>query len=352
MPEIYFVGTCADEEEYLRGFLPDHPLVFLRKLSQVPENAEILCVDISHRIDSTLLEKFAGVRMVATRSTSRDHIDDDACAAAGVRVFPVADYGENTVAEHVFALLLAMTRNLRKCYDSVRLGRVKAQELRGSDLFGKTLGVLGCGRVGLHVVRVASGFRLRVLGHDSNPHPFHTELLDFSYTSMETIFAESDIITLHVPLNDQTRNLLNAETIARCRPGVLIINTARGGLIDLDAAADALESGHIGGLGLDVLEDERIFHGGASSVLGRQIAERVRVEETPEQTGSREEEIRRLMRGHRLLQHPNVVFTPHTAFNSHEAIRRICECTAENIKSFLAGIVPAETVTLLPDSTA
>lgn len=348
MPEIYFVGTCADEEEYLRDFLPGFALHFLRDLKQVPEDASVLCVDIHNRVNKKILARLGGLRMVATRSTSCDHIDREACEAAGVQVFPVSNYGENTVAEHVFALLLAFTRKLRKCYDSVRTGRLRAEELRGWDLFGKTLGVIGCGRVGLHVVRVASGFRMRVLGHDSHPHPFHTELLDFAYADLDTIFRESDILTLHVPVNASTKNLLNRETIARCKPGVIIINTARGGLMDLDAVTEALESGQIGGLGLDVLEDERIFHGGASNILGRQIAERVRVEENEEQEGSRVEEIRRLMRSHRLLQHPNVVFTPHTAFNSHEAIRRICECTAENIKTFAEGLLPDDPVLLLP----
>jgi D-lactate dehydrogenase len=349
MPEIYFVGTCTDEEEYLRDFLSDCSLHFLRDLSEVPVDAEILCVDIHHAINKEFVEKHRRLRMLATRSTSRDHIDYETCEAAGIHVFPVADYGENTVAEHVFALLLALTRKLRRCYDSVRTGKLRAEDLRGSDLFGKTMGVIGCGRVGLHVVRVATGFRMRVLGHDSHPHPFHTELLDFAYADLDTIFEQADILTLHVPINPTTRSLLNSETIARCKPGVIIINTARGGLIDLDAAADALESGHIGGIGLDVLEDERIFHGGASNILGRQIAERVRVEESDDNELSRVEEIRRLMRSHRLLQHPNVVFTPHTAFNSHEAIRRICECAAQSIKTFIEGSMPEEPVVLLPE---
>lgn len=352
MSKIYFVETCEDEQVRLKELLPSQNLVFVPSLAKVPAEAELVSVHLNHPVDESFLETHPQLRMVSTRTTSCDHIDEGACRRRGVEVCNVGDYGENSVAEHVFALLLAMTRKLRTCYDSVRMGKVRQQELRGTDLYQKTLGVIGCGRVGLHVIRVAAGFRMRVLGHDNSPHPFHTELLDFSYVPLEVLVAESDIITLHIPVNSRTRMLLDRERLSQCKQGAFIINTARGGLIDLEAAMDLLDSGHLAGLGLDVLEDESLFHAGASSILGQQIAERVRVasEERGGRPGTRLEEIRRVVRNHRLLQHPRVVFTPHTAYNSHEAMERICQLTARNFLHFLGQDTPPPPLQMLPES--
>jgi D-lactate dehydrogenase len=354
MSKIYFVGTCADEQARLKELLPSQELIFVSTLAKVPAEAEFASIHLNHLIDETFLESHPSMRLISTRTTSCDHIDEGACRRRQVEVRNVGDYGENSVAEHVFALMLAMTRKLRTCYDSVRLGKVNAQELRGTDLYRKTLGVIGCGRVGLHVIRVAAGFRMRVLGHDRTPHPFHTELLDFTYTSLEELLAESDIITLHIPVTAGARMLLCRERLSLCKPGAFLINTARGGLIDLEAAMEFMDSGQLGGLGLDVLEDESIFHAGASSILGQQIAERVRVaaDERGGRAGTRLEEIRRVVRNHRLLQHPRVVFTPHTAYNSHEAMERICQLTARNFLHFLGEDTPPPALHLVPESTA
>jgi D-lactate dehydrogenase len=333
MATIYFIGVCGEEQQLFTELLPGEELQFLEKLAGVPEEAEFLCVGIGQRVDQAFLEAHPRLRMIATRTTSTDHIEEEFCAQRGIAVRNVADYGENTVAEHVFALLLALTRKLRTCYDLVRTGRVRPEDVRGMDLFGKTLGVLGCGRVGLHVIRVAAGFRMKVLGHDDRPHPFHTELLDFSYASLEEVLTQSDIITIHLPLTPSTRHLLNRQSLALCRPGVILINTARGAILDLEAAMEGLESGQIGGLGLDVLEDESVFQDGATNILSKQIAERVRVaaDERGGQPTTRLEEIRSLVRHNRILQHPRVVFTPHTAYNSREAMHRICEFTARHL---------------------
>jgi D-lactate dehydrogenase len=337
MPIIYFIDACGDEQKLFAELLPGEELSFLARLGDVPEEAEFLSVGIGQRIDAEFLQKHPRLRVIATRTTSTDHIDEEVCEERGIAVYNVADYGENTVAEHVFALLLALTRKLRTCYDLVRTGRVRPEDVRGTDLFGKTLGVLGCGRVGLHVIRVASGFRMKVLGHDDRPHPFYTELLDFSYVTLEEVLTQSDIITIHLPLNQATRHLLNRQSLALCKPGVILINTARGAILDLEAAMEGLESGHIGGLGLDVLENESIFHDGATSILSKQIAERVRVaaDERGGQPTTRLEEIRSLVRHHRILQHPRVVFTPHTAYNSWEAMHRICALTARHLQAAL-----------------
>lgn len=333
MSKIYFVATGRDEEEHFRRLLPNDELVFLRRLSELPEDVEVLSINFQQRVDGRFLEMHPRLRLIASRTTSKDHIDLEACRQRGVVVRTAEAFGENAVAEHVFALLLALTRNLRACYQAVQRSNVDYEELRGLELFGKTLGVVGCGRVGLHVIRLAAGFRMQVLGYDANPHPFYSELLQFEYVPFNRLLEQSDVITLHVPINDNTRHLINRETLARCKRGVILINTARGGLLDLDAVLEGLENGHIGGLGIDVLEDESVFHAGVTSILSKQIAERVRIAaaERKARETRRLDEIRNVVRNHRLLQHPRVVFTPHTAFNSHEAIRRICELTAKNL---------------------
>ena len=340
--KVYFVATCKEERRVFTELLPEGVPVFVNRLAQVPEDASLVSVMFDSPIDEKFLDAHPSLVLLATRSTTCDHIDLEACRERSIAVKNVADYGENTVAEHVFALLLALSRKLRTCYDSVRLGRLDRSELRGFDLFGKTLGVIGCGRVGLHVIRLAAGFRMKVLGHDTHPHPFHTELLDFEYCSLARIFAESDVITLHIPLTSKTRHMIDSKAVQQFKPGVVLINTARGGLLEMQAVMDGLESAQIGGLGLDVLEDESVFRGGASNILGAQIAERVRVAGDAQGRGTRLrlEEIRNVMRTHRVLQHPQVVFTPHTAYNSIEAVERICRLTVSNLRPFLPGTNP------------
>jgi D-lactate dehydrogenase len=348
---VHVVGACEDVQQHLRSLLPEIELVFCDRLASVPDSARFLTISLQERIDRIFLDAHPHLEIIASRSTSLDHVDLEACEEQDVEVSNVRDYGENTVAEHTFALLLALTRKLRQCYDSVQHGRVRPEQLRGTDLFGKTIGILGCGRVGLHVIRLAGGFRMRVLAYDSNPQPFYTEVLDFQYASLEKILAESDVISLHLPLNPNTRHLINASTLAQCKRGVLLLNTARGGLIELGAIEEALQSGHVGGLGLDVLEDESVFHARASKILGQQILQRVRVsgEEGGSPASSRLEEIRGVIRHHQILQNPNVIFTPHIAYNSHEATRRICELTARHLRSaLLSGESPKKLPSILP----
>jgi D-lactate dehydrogenase len=187
---------------------------------------------------------------------------------------------------------------------------------------------------------------MRRLAYDEAPHAFYGELLDFRYAAFEELMRESDVITLHVPLTPTTRHMINREALALCRPGVLLINTARGGLIDSAALIEALDSGQVAGVGLDVLEDERVFRGGATQILSEKIAERVRssagtmIRET---SAHRVSEFSKLVAHHRLLNRPEVVLTPHVAFNSHEAMERLNGITIENINAYLEGLTVGQT---------
>jgi D-lactate dehydrogenase len=212
----------------------------------------------------------------------------------------------------------------RKVHQSVlqmRSGRVDLAELTGFDLQGKTIGVIGAGHIGLHVIRIARGFGMRVLAFDVRRDPFLADLLGFEYATMDRLLAESDIVTLHSPLTEKTHHLLGREQFARMKPGAMIVNTARGGLIDTDALVEALESGKLGGAGLDVLEGEEL------------IKEEKQLLQQPLDV----ERLRMAVRNRVLLARDNVVFTPHNAFNSREALVRILEVTLSNLEAFRAG---------------
>jgi D-lactate dehydrogenase len=296
--------------------------------SNLPGEAEILSVFIHSRIDEAALACFPALRLIATRSTGFSHIDLNACRRRNITVCYVPHYGENTVAEHTFALILSLSRNIRKAYHRTARENFSLAGLQGMDLKGKTLGVIGAGRIGLHVIKIARGFDMHVLAVDPVPNHFLAEVLQFSYVSLEEALAASDIITLHAPLNEKTRHLLNSNNFQKIKKGALLINTARGELVETEALLGALNSGHLAGAGLDVLEGEELFVE-EEKLFNPQI---------PPETLST------LLKNHLLLNREDVVVTPHIAFNSREAVQRIRKTTAENILSFLAGN-PQNTVT-------
>jgi D-lactate dehydrogenase len=283
--------------------------------------AECLSVFIYSRVTRAVLDALPELRLIATRSTGYDHIDLAGCRERGIAVSNVPSYGENTVAEHTFALVLMLARKVHHAYAQVQQGRVDLPALTGFDLHGKTIGVVGAGRIGLHVIRIARGFGMDVLAHDVHRDPFLAELLGFRYVELDALLAASDIVTLHCPLIPATHHLLGRERLARMKRGALLINTARGGLVDTDALVEALESGQVGGAGLDVLEGEELIKEEKQLLHERQDVERLRT----------------AVRNRVLLGRSDVVFTPHNAFNSREALLRILDTTLANLAACRAG---------------
>jgi D-lactate dehydrogenase len=282
---------------------------------------DALSVFIHSQVTPEVIEGLPNLKFVATRSTGFDHIDGNACRTRGIVVSNVPSYGENTVAEHTMALLLMMSRKVHRSVAQVRSGRVDLAELTGFDLQGKTIGVIGAGHIGLHVIRIARGFGMRVLAYDVRSESFLADLLGFSYASMDQLLAESDIVTLHCPLTEKTHHLLGRAQFSRMKRGALLINTSRGGLVDTDALVGALEGGRLGGAGLDVLEGEEL------------IQEEKQLLQQPLDV----ERLRAAVRNRVLLSREDVVFTPHNAFNSQEALTRILEVTLTNLEAFRAG---------------
>ncbi|MBI3933762.1 MAG: hydroxyacid dehydrogenase [Acidobacteria bacterium] len=282
---------------------------------------EVLSVFIYSQVSAEVLASLPRLRLIATRSTGYDHIDLAACKQRGVAVATVPSYGENTVAEHTFALILALSRHIHKSYVRVTQGNLSREGLTGFDLKGKTIGVIGAGRIGLHVVKIARGFGMEVLVTDVHQDTFLAELLNFRYVPVDQLLASSDIISLHMPYSERTHHFLNRERMGQIRKGALLINTSRGGLVDTDALLAALNDSTLAGAGLDVIEGEQYISEEQEMLRSDHPAE----------------VLRQIVRDHILLRHENVVFTPHNAFNSHEALLRILDTTVENILGFLRG---------------
>ena len=284
-------------------------------------DAALVSVFIHSRVDAALLADLPALRLIATRSTGYDHIDLAACRARGVTVCNVPTYGENTVAEHTFGLILALSRKIHQAYVRTVRGDFSLAGLRGFDLKGRTMGVVGTGNIGLHVIRIARGFGMTVLATDVREQHLLAEVLGFRYVPLDQLLAQADIVSLHVPYLPATHHLLNRARLATMKRGSLLINTARGGVVDTEALLWALDEGILAGAGLDVLEGEELL-GEERQLLRAQVA--------PEQ-------LQAAIRGHLLLRRDNVVMTPHIAFDSEEALGRILDTTVENVRAFLAG---------------
>jgi D-lactate dehydrogenase len=288
------------------------------------KEARILSVFVNSRVDKKQMELLPDLKCIATRSTGFDHIDLAAAKQRGIVVCNVPAYGENTVAEHTFALILSLSRNLRKAYLRTVQNNFSLDGLMGFDLKGKTLGVIGTGHIGLHVIRMASGFGMKVIAFDVKQQSFLAEVLNFQYASFEDLLKQSDIISLHAPYLPSTRHLINKNNIGLIKKGAVLVNTARGGLIETGALVEALDKKILSGVGLDVLEEEEY------------LLEEKRLLESAE-TEEHWKRLQTTLKNHVLLHRENVIYTPHMAFYSCEAVQRILETTVENIHAFTAG---------------
>lgn len=349
--KICFVETESLEEEFFRVELGgEHELQFVDSLDEASPDAEALSIFIHSKVTPQFIDEHPALRLVVTRSTGFDHIAVAEARDRGITVCRVPNYGENTVAEHSFALLLALSRRLRESLAAYGANRFSYQALRGFDLMGKTFGIIGTGRIGLHAARIARGFQMEVLAYDVKTQPLVAATLDFEYVGFEELLRRADVISLYIPLVPETRHIINRDTLALCKPGMVLINTARGDLVDTGALLEALESGRVGGAGLDVLEDERLLQHDSARIIGGEIIDHIQQSDRPEEPlprGERVEELRSLVRNSTMIERPDVIFTPHSAFNSVEAVARIQEQTLRSIRAFAKGnpvnLVPWDT---------
>ncbi len=290
---------------------------------------EILSVFIDSRIDKAVLDCFPRVKCVATRSTGYDHIDVAECKKRGITVLYVPGYGDNTVAEFTFGLVLNLTRKMYQSIDQIKeRGSFSLDGLRGMDIKGKTIGIVGTGRIGKEVIKIAKGFGMNVIAHDPYPDENFAKEIGAEYVSLDKLLGNSDIISLHCPYNKDTHHLINGKNVGNIKNGAYMVNTARGGVVETEALVYALKSGALAGYAADVLEEE----GETKEELQLLVSGH-----------PKEEELKIMLENHILMKMPNVLITPHNAFNSKEALERILRTTIENIEGYLKG-TPANIV--------
>ncbi len=324
---ISFYETKNWEAEYIKKKSTGHELSFFEGPLNLKDpsgtDAEILVPFVGSELGAEVLQNFKNLKFIATRSTGFDHIDLSACKQKGILVSNVPTYGENTVAEFAFALILALSRKLYPALKRIKeQGDFNYEGLTGFDLKGKTLGVAGTGHIGAHVIKIAFGFGMKIKAYD--PHPNQQFVKDYGVEFLELpeLIKQSDILTLHVPYLPATHHLINSENIKLFKPTSFLINTARGALVETEALLLALKSGRLAGAGLDVLEEEG-FIKDEMSLLREGHPSR--------------EELKTVLADHELMYMNNVLITPHNAFNTEEAMQRILDTTISNIESFVKG---------------
>lgn len=325
MAKIAFFEIEDWEKAHIKERLKGHEINFFKEAltpKHVPRISKhgIIAVFIYSQVGKEVMAKLPNLKLVTTMSTGFDHIDLKECKKRKITACNVPTYGANTVAEHTFGLILTISRKIGEAVDRTKKGDFTLDNLMGYDLKGKTIGVVGCGNIGKHVVRIAKGFEMDVLVYDVNKNPKLAKRMGFKYAPLKELLRKSDIISLHAPYNKSTHHMINAKTIKLVKKGAVIINTARGGLVDTAALLNALDNGTISAAGLDVLEEE-CFIREEKELLHSQFAKTC--------------DLKAILRNHVLLKKKNVYITPHNAFNSREALYRILDTTIDNIMAFL-----------------
>jgi len=315
------------EKDYLKKEFKDFTTSFFTDHLE-PANAElakacdIISVFTVSQVNKDVLSKLPDLKLVTTRATGFDNIDIEEAKKKNIMICNVPTYGENTVAEHTFGLILNLSRKIYQSIQSVKEKGFIPDGLMGFDLQGKTLGIVGTGHIGSRVARIANGFEMNILAYDINQDKKLSKNLGFKYVSLDYLLKNSDIITLHVPYNTHTHHLINSENINLIKRGAYLINTSRGGIIETNSLIKALSEGILSGAGLDVMEGEHEL-GEERELLVKKITEKI--------------DFKTMLQNHILMEQDNVIITPHNAFNSKEALERILETTVENIHNFKKG---------------
>lgn len=280
------------------------------------EGFRVVCCFVNDRLDAAVVERLAevGVQMIAMRCAGYNNVDLEACSRHGISVARVPAYSPDSVAEHSIALILSLNRHIHRAYARVREGNFSLEGMVGFEMRGKTVGIVGTGRIGKCAATILLGFGCRVLACDKYPDAELAAKAGLRYVELDELLRESDVISLYVPLMPETHHLIGTKAIQTMKRGVMLINTSRGGLLDTRALIDGLKSGHIGSAALDVYEEESeyFFEDFSGTVITDDVLAR-------------------------LLTFPNVVVTSHQAFLTHEALTSIAETTMANIREYVDG---------------
>ncbi|ASB51112.1 hydroxyacid dehydrogenase [Alkalitalea saponilacus] len=317
--KIALFSSKSYDKEYFERFKPQAGIEIRYFKSALNEDTtelakgfDVVCVFVNDQINSTVLKylKEHGTRLIALRCAGFNNVDLDAAQDYGIKVVRVPAYSPNAVAEHAMALILTLNRKTHKAYNRVREGNFSLERLTGFNVHRKTIGVIGTGKIGKAFCNICLGFGANVMAYDIHPDS-ELEKKGVVYSSIENLFKNSDIISLHCPLNDNTRHMINKDAFKIMKDGVMLINTSRGALVDTKAAIKALKKHKLGYFGIDVYEQEEnlFFHDHSENII--------------------EDEV--IMR---LISFPNVLITSHQAFFTHEALEEITTTTYQNITDF------------------
>jgi D-lactate dehydrogenase len=322
MMRIAFFSTHAFDRDFFdeANRVHGHDLQYLEArltpaTAALAAGAAVVCAFVNDDLHDTVLTTLhgSGVRLIALRSAGFNHVDLPRASALGLTVARVPAYSPHAVAEHAVAMMLSLNRKMHRAHARVREGNFALDGLLGFDMHGRTVGIVGTGKIGTVVARILSGFGCRVLAYDVAANPECVEL-GVHYHSLEELWAQSDIVSLHAPLTRETRHMIDAAAIAQMKPGVMIVNTSRGALVDAAALIGGLKSGHVGYVGLDVYEEEEqlFFRDLSAQVIQDDVFAR-------------------------FLTFPNVLVTAHQGFFTREAMRAISETTLANVSAFEHG---------------
>lgn len=309
---IFFTGQNENYNFQLE--FVDEPLN--RYTAVLAKNYDAICIFVNDSANAEVLEILAeqGVKLIALRSAGYNHVDLPKAKKSGIKVVRVPAYSPYSVAEHTVALILTINRKTHRAYNRVREGNFSLNGLMGFDLKGKTVGLIGLGKIGICTAKILLGFGCRVLGYDVERSK-EVEKLGVEYSNLDELYAQADIVSLHCPLTPETHHIINKESIGKMKKGVMLINTSRGALVDTQAVIDSLKSEHIKYLGIDVYEEE-------ADLFFEDLSDKVIQDDV-------------FMR---LLSFNNVLITGHQAFFTEEAMREISRVTLSNIASFNEGL--------------
>jgi len=325
--DIVIFGTQAFEREFFdrANRTHNHRLTYFEpnlcdRTARLAQGCPAVCAFVNDRLDREVLGILhaGGTRLIALRCAGFNHVALDAAEELGLTVLRVPAYSPHAVAEHTVALMLALNRRLHRSVARVREQNFSLNGLVGFDMHGKTVGIVGTGKIGALVARIMGGFGCHLLGVDRHEAP-ECLTLGMRYVNLDTLAEASDIITLHCPLTPESYRIINARLLSKTRPGVMLINTSRGGLIDTRAVIAALKTGRVGSLGLDVYEEE-------ADLFFRDLSNEIIHDDV-------------FMR---LLTFPNVIITAHQAFLTREAVEQIAQVTLRNVTDFERGEIPAD----------
>ena len=318
--KVVFFGTQPYDRETFDRLAPEYGIEIVYHRSDLDacnavlaQGADAVCLFVNDRADAPAIARLreAGVRLIALRCAGFNNVDLEAAACCGLPVVRVPAYSPHAVAEHAVALMLALNRKIHRAYWRTRDGNFSLHGLMGFDMYGKTAGIVGTGKIARELIRILLGFGMEVVAYDPFPDADYAAQSGIGYLPLEELYARSDVISLHCPLTDRTRRMIDARAIAMMKPGVMLINTGRGMLIRTEDLIEGLKSGRVGAAGLDVYEEE-------AGYFYEDTSDRVMDDDMLA----------------RLLSFRNVIVTSHQAFFTREAVDNIARTTMENLAAF------------------